>query len=111
MKFILKGNPQSTNHIYKHGGRHVYMTDEGHALKKDYQIQLKQQYKDKPISERVDAKIKLYFGDKRKRDVDNYNKIILDACSKILWDDDCQIESLFIEKNYDKINPRIELYI
>lgn len=111
MKFILKGNPQSTNHIYQHVGRRVYMTRDGSKLKTDYQYQLKQQYKSKIHTSKLEVEIHLYFGDKRKRDVDNYNKIVLDACSGILWEDDCQIESLFIRKHYDKNNPRIELHI
>lgn len=111
MKIILNGSPLSTNHIYQHVGRRVYMTRDGSKLKRDYQIQLKNQYKGKPIAEDIILFVRLFFGDKRTRDVDNYNKIVLDACSKILWEDDSQIQSITIEKNYDKKNPRVELSI
>ena len=109
MKIILKGNPLSTNHIYRHTGHRVYMTAEGKALKESYQWQLKEQYKEKPISEIVSISLHIFFGDKRKRDIDNYNKIVLDACSGILWEDDSQICDMFIGKYYDKQNPRIEI--
>ncbi len=113
MEIILKGNPQSTNHIYKSRSMGkfigVYMSAAGKKLKADYQKQLKEQYKGKPSKEDVDLRVELFFGDKRVRDIDNYNKLLLDACTGILWVDDSQIQSLLIVKNYDKKNPRIEI--
>lgn len=111
IEITLKGQPLSTNHIYKFAGHRMYMIQEGKTLKEDYQWQIKKQYKDKPIIGDVDLRIELFFGDKRIRDIDNYNKLVLDACSKILWKDDVQIMSLLIVKNYDKDNPRVELLI
>lgn len=111
MEFILTGNPQSTNHIYRHNGNRVYMTPAGKSLKTDYQWQFKSQHKKKPIEGDVDLRIELFFGDKRIRDIDNYNKILLDAASNIVWLDDAQIQSLLIVKNYDKKNPRIVMTI
>ena len=113
MDFILKGNPQSTNHIYKTTCRgkfaSVYMSKEGKDLKESYQWQIKSQYKGKPKTGDLDLRIELFFGDNRKRDIDNYNKILLDAFTGILWEDDSQIQSLLIVKNKDIKNPRIEL--
>lgn len=113
MEITLRGNVQSTNHIYKSTCRgkfaSVYMSSTGKSLKEDYFYQLKQQYKKKPITGDIELRIELFFGDKRKRDVDNYNKLILDACSKVLWEDDSQIQSLLVIKNYDSKNPRAEL--
>lgn len=113
MEITLKGNPQSTNHIYKSTCRgkfaSVYMSASGKSLKEDYQWQLKSQYKNKPKIGEIDLRIELFFGDKRVRDIDNYNKILLDACTGILWADDSQIVSLLIIKNFDKKNPRAEL--
>lgn len=115
MDFILKGTPRSTNHIYKSTCRggfvSVYMSAEGKALKEDYQWQLKQQYKGKPLTHEIDLRIEIFFGDKRVHDIDNYNKITIDSCTGILWNDDSQIMSLLIIKNYDKKNPRIEMQV
>ena len=85
------------------------MTEKGKALKTDYAYQLKQQYRGEPYTDDIHLKVELFFGDKRIRDIDNYNKLLLDACSKILWVDDKQIQTMFLKKNYDKENPRIEL--
>lgn len=62
MEFVLKGNPQSTQHIYGMTcrGRFAtrYMTAKGKALKEDYQWQLKSQYKKKPLTGDIDNLVK-----------------------------------------------------
>jgi crossover junction endodeoxyribonuclease RusA len=115
LELTLKGNPQSTQHIYKMTCRGkfatMYMSASGKALKEDYQWQLKSQYKKKPITGDIDMRVELFFGDERKRDIDNYNKILLDSMSGIIFEDDSQIQSLLIIKNKDKKNPRIEIQL
>lgn len=115
MDITLLGNPASTNNIYKSACRgpfpHVYMTETGRSLKESYQWQIKSQYKGKPLAGEIDLRVELFFKDSRTRDIDNYNKVLLDACSGLLWDDDSQIVSLLIVKNIDKKNPRVELRI
>lgn len=115
MEFILKGNPQSTQHIYKMTCRGrfatMYMSKAGKELKESYQWQLKSQYKGKPLTKEIDLRVELFFGDERKRDIDNYNKIFLDSMSGIIFEDDSQIQSLLVVKNKDKANPRIEISI
>jgi len=115
MEFILKGNPLSTNHIYKSMCRgkfaSVYMSKDGKDLKESYQWQLKSQYKGKPLKTDIDLRIELFFGDNRKRDIDNYNKIVIDSLTGILFEDDSQIQSLLIIKNKDLKNPRVEIQL
>jgi len=88
LELTLKGSPQSTNNIYRSVGHRVYMTAKGKALKEDYQWQLKSQYKGKPLTKDIDMRVELFFGDERKRDIDNYNKILLDSMSGIIFEDD-----------------------
>lgn len=109
LKISLKGNPQSTNHIYKRHGNIIYLSKAGKELKEDYSWQIKAQYIGEPLTGSVKLAIELFFGDKRVRDIDNYNKLLLDACTGLLWVDDKQIDYLTISKNYDKENPRIVL--
>lgn len=115
MEFILKGNVLSTNHIYKATCRgkfaSVYMSKDGKDLKENYQWQLKSQYKGKPLKTDIDLRIELFFGDNRKRDIDNYNKIVIDSLTGILFEDDSQIQSLLIIKNKDIKNPRVEIQL
>jgi len=115
MKITLKGEPQSTNHIYKSHCRYgfptIYMTSAGKTLKESYQWQIKSQWKKRLIKESIELGVKLFFGTKRKQDIDNYSKILLDAFTGIVWEDDKQIEKITIEKFYDKKDPRIEVFL
>ena len=115
ISITLKGEPRSTGHIYKitayNGYPKMYMSPEGQALKTDYQWQIKQQYRAKPIEMPLEIYIRLYFGTKRKSDWDNFHKLSMDALNKAVWLDDSQIQKAYVEKAYDKENPRIEIDI
>jgi len=106
----IKDTPPSTQHIYLHKGRITFMTKEGKDYKEFCQWNIKSQYKGKIIKNDISVVIELYFADKRRRDLDNFNKIILDSCTGLLWKDDCQIIELTIRKFIDK-KPRVELFI
>ena len=109
---ILKGEPKSTQHIYKISctGRYprMYMSKEGKDLKERYKWEMLAQKK-KMMKKPIRLEINLYFKTKRKHDIDNYNKLILDAGNGILWEDDHLIHELTVKKHYDKLNPRITL--
>jgi len=115
MKITLQGSPVSTGTLYRYACRGnfptMYMTAKGRNVKEAYQWEMKSKWKDDIIKEDVEVDIKLYFKDKRKHDIDNYNKILLDAGTGIIWVDDSQITKMTIEKFIDKKNPRIELII
>ena len=53
---------------------------------------------DKPYECMLKIKIELRFKDKRRRDIDNFNKGLLDSMSGIVYKDDCQIEEMNIKK-------------
>ena len=57
---VLKGKPQSTNHLYGHHSRGVYMTAEGKNTKIDYQWQAKMQWKKPMIQNEIELNIRLY---------------------------------------------------
>jgi len=112
MKIILEGKPLSTNHIYQHRGRITYMTKEGKKMKEYYSLSAKTQHRGyKCFTGLLEVEIWLYFGDKRVRDADNYNKLVLDALTGICYKDDKQIQRLIINKEIDVERPRIELEI
>jgi Holliday junction resolvase RusA-like endonuclease len=52
-----------------------------------------------------------YFETKRRRDLDNQNKILFDALSGIVYDDDSQISELRLRREYDRARPRIEIQV
>lgn len=114
MEIILKGEPKSTQNVYRHVCRgsfpSVYMNQEGKTLKESYQWQAKSQCK-KILSDELEVWIKIYFGTKRKSDWDNFHKLSMDSLTGIAWQDDSQIQIAHVEKQYDKENPRIEIII
>ena len=89
----------------------MYMAPEGKALKEAYQWEAKAQWKGKPLEGDIEVSITLYFGTKRRCDVDNFNKLSLDALTGIAYVDDSQIARLHLERSYDAAKPRIELEI
>jgi crossover junction endodeoxyribonuclease RusA len=112
-RIVLSGEPKSTGHIYRYACRGtfpaMYMTTFGRKLKEQYQWEARAQWKGKPLVGDIEVSITLYFGTKRKADLDNFNKLSLDALTGIAYEDDSQIAKLTIERSYDKTRPRIEL--
>jgi crossover junction endodeoxyribonuclease RusA len=115
MKIILKGNPASNQTIYGMNCRGSfptrYMTARGKSIKEQYQWEAKSQHKGRPLEREIEIDIELYFKDKRKKDIDNFGKILLDALTGIVWKDDSQIYRMTVEKFIDKDNPRIILEV
>ena len=111
----LTGKPISTNSLYRYRCQgnfpRMYMTAKGKDLKEQYFYEAKSQWKKKPLEGDVTVNVILYFGDKRKHDIDNYNKLVLDSLTGIVYFDDEQIQELNVIKQYDKENPRIEITI
>jgi len=87
------------------------MLKKGKELKKHYQQEIDRQYNNDIIKTDCELDITLFFGDKRRRDVDNFNKLVLDSLQGIVFEDDSQIQKLTITKNYCKENPRVEVII
>ena|SRR5260370_5372407 len=68
-------------------------------------------HKNQPISEEVDVSIRFFFKTKRKRDLDNQNRLVLDALSGIVYEDDSQIAALHLFRDYDAAKPRIGITV
>ena len=111
MVITLKGNPVSTNHLYKKHGNITYMTRDGKDLKESYSWQAKIQWKKPIIEDTLKIVVGLFFKDKRRRDIDNWHKVLLDSMTGIVWKDDSQIVEMTVTKSIDKDNPRIELEV
>ena len=109
---IPKAKPISTQHAYGQRGVIRYMKKVAKATKDSYIRQARSQYKWVPMSWIIHIAIKLYFGDKRKRDWDNWHKISMDSLSWTVFIDDSQIKYATVEiMEMDKENPRIEIDI
>ena len=88
----------------------MYMTAEAKQLKQDYHFEARSQWgRRPPLTGDVELRVMLYFGTKRRADIDNFHKLSLDALTSVVYEDDSQIRALHVERAYDKGNPRIEI--
>ena len=87
------------------------MTKDGKVVKASYVEQTLEQWHSVPLQGLLEIHVGLYFGTKRKSDIDNFHKLSFDSLSKIVWVDDKQIQKMTVEKFYDKSSPRIEITI
>ena len=113
VKLTLSGQPLSTQHCYlytaRSGSVRGYMKAACVTLKEQWQWEAKSQWRGAPLEGPVSVKMALYHGDHRKRDIDNFNKLVFDALAGIAFLDDNQVMELTITKEYDKERPRVEL--
>lgn len=89
----------------------MYMTREGKQLKQVWQLEAKSQWRKKPLDGDLELWVTFFYGTKRKRDLDNSNKLWQDALTGIVYHDDSQIAYLHLERAYDKANPRVEISV
>ena len=98
IKLELSTVPPSVNGIWINKPNGRYKSKKGKIFEKTARSELKNQFRCKPLAGSLEVRIWLYFKDKRKRDIDNYNKAILDSMTEIVYEDDSQIEELNIKK-------------
>lgn len=91
-------------------GRNI-LSSKYRQAKSDMQLEIRSQVNFAPLGRNVAMNVLQYFGDKRKRDIDNYLKLILDSMTDIVYLDDSQITELHVYKEYDKNKPRIEIQV
>lgn len=99
MKITIPGNPISVNQLYR---CRRFLTKKGETIKWGYQVEALRQYKGKPLKGNIIVDIDFFFADRRRHDIDNCLKALLDAFSGVLWEDDNQIVELQVRKFYAK---------
>lgn len=87
------------------------MKPEGKNLKEAYSWEAAKQWRDVPLDEAFAVTMHFYHRTHRKQDIDNFNKLVLDALTGIVWKDDSLIDEMHLFKHVDKEYPRIELTI
>lgn len=90
--------PPSVNHYWGQSGKRRFITKRGMEFREkvsDVVADLKLQ----TISSEVHVFVRLFPPDKRRRDVDNPSKALLDAMEHAgVYEDDCQISKLVLER-------------
>lgn len=74
-------------------------------------LETRTQAKFTPMTGTLAVNLMFYFGDKRKRDIDAYIKIILDSMEGIVYENDSQVTELHCFKDIDIKNPRTVIQI
>lgn len=89
------------------------MSREGADRKHEYQWQYKNAVKKIlwALDKKYEMELSLFFKDNRAHDIDNFSKIVLDAATGFIWNDDKQIMKLTITKALDKEFPRAEVVV
>ena len=108
--------PPSVNRLWRHVqiGRSVrtIVSKEGRGYKTAVQAACLEQDAPKGIQGKVALKIKLEPPDKRKRDIDNCCKALLDALTYSgVWIDDSQVDDLHIYRSDVIPNGRVTVEI
>ena len=86
----------SVNKFYRSWQGRVLISKDGREFKKEVELLLNNYEK---ILGKIKLTLILYFKDKRKRDLDNYNKVLIDCLKNKLFEDDDQIYQLYMEKH------------
>ena len=86
--------PPSVNGLYRAINGRSILTKKARAWYKNNKLMLQ------PMEGRLGVTIKLYPPDKRRRDIDNYSKAVLDLLTKSeAWIDDEQVDVLHVERH------------
>lgn len=107
IQVTLLGRMLSTNHIYGQTEKTRYLKAPAKRLKASYIEQIQDQYWQDPIKYDVIVEASIYrYG--IEKDIDNSNKLRLDAFNGLIREDDKQVKLLILHKvRQDNKYPRI----
>ena len=108
--------PPSVNHYWRHvliGGKiRVILSSEGRNYKKRVQLACKEQNAPEGLLCRILTHITLFPPDKRRRDIDNSCKVLIDSITEAgVWGDDSQIDKLIVERGEVVKDGKVEVRI
>jgi len=112
-KIVITGKPFTVNaqYIRKKGAARYILSNEARAYGDSVGWQVKTQWRGKPLQGDLEVSFYYYFGDNRRRDHLNFNKILADRFNQIVWNDDSQMKISHHYTEYDDVQPRIEVFI
>lgn len=95
--------PISVNIMYKTYRGRIILSKRGRDYKKDMVICINDELLKQNVNEIIKGSLKvdidIYFKDKRKRDIDNYGKSLIDCMKNVLFEDDDMIYELNMKKH------------
>ena len=112
-KFKIPLKALSWNSAYKIARNKMILSDSGRKFKEYCSEFLKEQYTEDKLLEK-DLKVKIIFQYKENRkkiDVDNGFKLLIDSMKGLIFEDDCQIYKLSGEKEIGMLRDEIHIWI
>ena len=105
--------PPSVNRIWRNFGGRTILSAIGRKYRQDVQLAIAQNGSPRLGSMRVAVTIVVHAPDRRKRDLDNVCKAILDGLQHAgVFDDDSQVDKLLVLRHpSDKTDPRVVVSI
>ncbi len=113
-KVTILGRPFSINQTYKtaKSKRALYLSDGATQYARDVRLQAKSQWRNlQPLKQDLEITFVYFFENYKVRDHLNFNKLLCDHLSQIIFQNDKQIKISHHFTLIDKRNPRVELYI
>jgi crossover junction endodeoxyribonuclease RusA len=103
-QIVIPEFPPSVNHYWTYqktrGGRlYAFVANKGKWFRERAFAAVRSQRADHGLQDRLKVTIELNPPDRRRRDLDNFNKGVLDALTHAgVWADDSQIDELIIKR-------------
>lgn len=89
-----------------------YIKPKGKQFRSDVEAAIAEQVGYLELDDRLLVEVELFPPDRRRRDLDNYMKALLDACTQSkLWADDALIDQLFIYRGKTVTDGMVKLKI
>jgi crossover junction endodeoxyribonuclease RusA len=107
---VVKARPRSTT--TSTGKRRTYTPDKTAKYEsKVASFALIERPRGWPLDLLYAVSLEFYLPDKRRRDIDNLAKSVLDGLNGIGYADDAQISTLIVVKKFDKKYPRVDVVV
>lgn len=105
--------PPTINNYYVKTSRGIYISSKGKKFRAAVEAEVVSQLGDwAATTDRLLLEVILWPPDKRKRDLDNYMKALLDSLTQCrLWEDDSQIDQLFVYRGAKVTNGSVFMRI
>lgn len=114
LAFTIPGKPQPKGRPRMGKGGRVFTPKETRAYEKTVQHFAKNAagwFGPWPLEGEYRCTIDIYWPDKRRRDIDNAAKSILDGMNGVLWTDDSQVVELVLRRRLDRESPRAAVIV
>lgn len=100
--------PPSVNHYYGHRGHKVFITADG----KQFRNRIREACAGKPkILGPVAVCVRVHWRTRRKHDLDNVFKSLLDSVKDVLFEDDDKVVQIFAEKRVGEPRDGFDLIV